>query len=114
MKWYLEFYAKYPMTTVRITSFFCGGIIAGMILVPAYELLGIDVYQHLYVPVLSLLVSTHFYFLRKAVVSHIKTSDTRMSWKNSFYQRYYSFLSVLSILFLFTAVGSVLGFEMSI
>lgn len=97
---YRELYTRYPMTVVRVTSFLCGPVLAGLMLLLIHELFGIAVYQRLYGPILSALGCVHLFFLRKAAATHIRTDhECWNTEKNRFYNGYYRFLSILMVVF---------------
>ena len=102
-----ELYARYPMTVVRVAGFFIGVPAVCIIMVVIHELMGFDVYQRLYAPILCALASVHFFFLRKAAIKH--TWSYHESWHNhnsSFYEKYAIFLTVLIV---WCALGSIGG-----
>jgi len=73
-------------------------------MVVIHELMGFDVYQRLYAPVLCALGSVYFFFLRKAAIRHTWAYHESWNKQNSrFYERYAILLTVLIVWFAFLA-----------
>ena len=100
-----ELYDRYPMTVVRVAGFVLGAPAVCIIMLMIQQLLGLDLYQKLYPPVLAALASVHFFFLRRAAVRHIWDINEGWNAQNSrFYEKYCVFLTLLTVWFAWAAV----------
>ena len=109
MRSFREFYDRRPMITVRLVSFFGGIPLVCILLASIHELFGLEVYQRLYVSVLSLLSAGYLFFLGKAAMAHVKKDHTWYSTKRTFYYRYSIFLRVLMVIFAIASILELLG-----
>lgn len=95
-----ELYDRYPMMVVRVAGFVLGIPAVCFIMLIIHELLGLDLYQKLYAPVLAALACVHFFFLRRAAARH--KWEIREGWNaqnSGFYDKYCVFLTLLTVCF---------------
>lgn len=108
MRFLREFYDKYPMITVRLIAFLGGIPLVCVVMLIIHQLLGMEVYQYMYTPLLAFFASVYLFFLRKATVVHIN-EESLWSNKQRFYSCYHVFLGVTSVIFLISSICAFLG-----